>query len=89
MALAKNLVSKEGYTTTYHRIYSVNLTSGNELTCHIDSYVSKEYRNLKRPAQSHFFYFTITVEEEESMGIRQLAYKKIKELPDWADAEDC
>ena len=29
------------------------------------------------------------IEEEESMGIRQLAYKKIKELPDWADAEDC
>lgn len=88
MALLKNITSEEGFVTSYHRINSVTVR-GNTLNCHIDSYVSKEYRDLERPAQNDFHSFEITVEEEESMGIRQLAYKKIKELPEWADAKDC
>lgn len=88
MALLKNITSKEGFITSYHRINSVSLRD-NILNCHIDSYVSKEYRDLERPAQNDFYSFKITIEEEESMGIRQLAYKKIKELPEWTDAENC
>ena len=88
MALYKNITSEEGFVTSYHKIQTVSL-SDNTLRCHIDSYVSKEYRNLERPAQNDFYSFAITTEEEESMGIRQLAYKKLKELPEWADAEDC
>lgn len=55
----------------------------------MDSYVSKEYRELKHPAMQEEEIFGFTVEEEESMGIRQLAYKKFKELEKWADAIDC
>ena len=87
MALLKNIKSTEGFVTSYHKIQSVALND-NILHCHVDSYVSKEYRNLERPAQSNFYSFEITVEEEESMGIRQLAYSKLKELPEWTDAEN-
>lgn len=88
MALQKTLISKEGFETSYHKVSEVSLRE-TTLNCVVNSYVSKEYRELERPADRQFFSFEITVEEEESMGIRQLAYKKIKELPEWADAEDC
>ena len=88
MALSKNVVSNEGFITTYHKVNEVSLRD-NVLNCVVNSYVSKEYRELERPADHQFFYFEVTVEEEESMGIRQLAYKKIKELEEWADAIDC
>ena len=87
MALLKNITSSEGFITSYHKIQMVSLHDST-LHCHVDSYVSKEYRNLERPAQSNFYSFEITVEEEESMGIRQLAYTKLKELPEWTDAEN-
>lgn len=88
MALQKILTSQEGYETNYHKVNEASLRD-NSLNCVLNSYVSKEYRDLERPADHQFFHFNITIKEEESMGIRQLAYKKIKELPEWADAEDC
>lgn len=88
MALIKEVISHEGYSTSYHKVDEVSLHD-NFLNCVINSYVSHEYRQLERPADRQFFDFNITLEEEESMGIRQLAYKKIKELPEWADAIDC
>lgn len=88
MALSKDIVSSEGFVTTYHKVNEVSLRD-NVMNCVVNSYVSKEYRELERPADRQFFHFEITVEEEESMGIRQLAYKKIKELEEWSDAIDC
>lgn len=88
MALAKQQTNSAGVVTNYHKIGTVNLRDNN-LACVLNSYVSKEYRDLRRSVVSTNFLFNISVEEEESMGIRQLCYKKIKELPNWADAEDC
>ena len=88
MALSLQKISSEGFTTEYHKISNASVRE-NTLTCSVDSYVSKDYRELERPADHSFFHFDITVEEEESMGIRQLCYKKIKELPEWANAIDC
>lgn len=88
MALLKEVVYENGVTTNYHRIGYVSLQDST-LSCCVDSYVSKDYREKERNADSLNFRFEITVEEEESMGIRQLTYKKIKELPEWADAVDC
>lgn len=88
MALQLNVISDEGVVTNYHKIEEVSLRNG-QLSCIVDSYVSREYRELSRPANSQFFIFETDVEEEESMGIRQLAYKKIKELPEWSEAVDC
>ena len=89
MALLKEC--KDSYTgvvTNYHKISKVMLLNG-VMHCGLDSYVSQEYRSTGTNVNSQSYHFTITVEEEESMGIRQLAYKKIKELPEWEGAEDC
>ena len=88
MALSKQIVNEDGITTNYHKVGYVSLQD-NTLSCLVNSYVSKDYRNLGRNAASQMFYFEITTEEEESMGIRQLCYTKIKCLEDWIDAEDC
>ena len=88
MALQKQYVNKQGITTNYHKIGSATLRDG-VLTCFLDSYVSKDYRESEQCADSSVFRFDITVEEEESMGIRALCYSKIKELEDWSDAVDC
>ena len=88
MALCKEVVTNQGYATNYHKLTEVSL-AGNTLTGLLTSYVTREYRELERPATRKNYYFNVTLEEEESMGIRQLAYKKLKELDEWADAEDC
>ena len=88
MALLKDQINEQGVCTKYHRISVVSLNNG-ILLCRLNSYVSKDYRELEKPAKITNFHFPITVEEEESMGIRQLAYKKIKAHKEWIDAEDC
>lgn len=89
MALYKGVISDSGIVSTYHRISEVYFNDG-LMNCVITSYVSKEYRDLNRPTEHRFISFNnVTIEEEESMGIRQLAYSKVKTLEDWADAENC
>lgn len=88
MALLKQIIDENGIVTNYHKVSHVNLQN-DILTCTLDSYVSEDYRELEKSADSSIYRFKITIEEEESMGIRQLCYKKIKELEDWSDAEDC
>jgi hypothetical protein len=88
MALLKNKIGNTGIITNYHKVGNVSL-NGDYLRCFVESYVSKEYRDADKPADTYAFRFNITVAEEESMGIRALCYTKIKGLNDWADAEDC
>ena len=88
MALLLNRTSDAGIITNYHKIGHLSMNR-NRVHCSIDSYVSEEYREAERPADTAMIMLDITVEEEESMGIRQLCYTKIKELPAWADATDC
>ena len=88
MAICKEKISNSGVATNYHRISNV-LLDGSDLDCSLESYVSAEYRAKNRPAERKSYTFQITVEEEESMGIRALCYSKIKELEEWKDAKDC
>ena len=89
MALSKqNIDPRTGVTTNYHKISSLILRD-NTLYCVLSHFVSKDYRENGNSIDNDSFQFLITIEEEESMGIRKLAYKKIKELPDWAEATDC
>ena len=88
MALLKALTNEKGIVTNYHKIGVATLRD-NILNCVVDSYVSKDYRDAEQQADSSMFRFNISVEEEESMGIRALCYSKIKALESWADAEDC
>lgn len=88
MALCKQQIDARGVTTTYHKVAHVSL-SDSRLMCILESYVSKDYRLAEQSAESNSYHFEITVEEEESMGIRALCYSKLKELEEWAGAEDC
>lgn len=88
MALLKQIVNNEGITTNYHRVSEVVLREGLLGGC-LESYVSSDYRTAEQPADFTPFRFEITLEEEESMGIRALCYNKIKALDAWKDAEDC
>lgn len=88
MALCKQQIAKNGVATNYHRVSHVFL-DGNRLNCTLESYVSADYREKEQVAERKTYYFEITVEEEESMGIRKLCYSKIKQMPEWSDAEDC
>ena len=88
MALCKQRVAENGVATNYHRVSHVFL-DGSRLNCTLESYVSQNYRDKQQVAERKTYYFEITVEEEESMGIRKLCYTKIKAMPEWSDAEDC
>ena len=88
MALNKTITSDNGITTTYHKINDLYLRQST-LICSLASYVSADYAISNLPAMTSSIDFDITIEEEESMGIRQLAYTKLKELPEWEDATDC
>ena len=88
MAFTKSIATENGVTLTYHKIGYVNFFGGT-VRGRIFSYESAEDRLTSRPFMGKSFTVKITVEEEESMGIRALCYKKLKELPEWADAEDC
>jgi hypothetical protein len=88
MALNKKIVNDRGVETNYHRIAHVTI-DGNIMSCSVESYVSPEYRELNKPADFYNYQFDITIEEEESMGIRALCYKKIKEMDAWLLSIDC
>lgn len=88
MALSLTKTNDVGVVTNYHKVGRAEVRNS-ELMCSLDSYVSKEYREQERAAESTTFMFNITVEEEESMGIRALCYTKIKQIPGWETAEDC
>ena len=102
MALLKEITDSKGVTCGYHKIERISL-DGNVLIAEVASYTSQEFRDIeidKRDAEEgyydgknivarHSYWIHITIEEEESMGIRKLAYQKLKTLPDWEGAEDC
>lgn len=88
MALNKQIINDKGIETNYHKINSVSLNN-HEITCELQSYASFDYRKVNKPADFSYYHFTITVEEEESMGIRALCYNKLKEMDMWNDATDC
>ena len=95
MALTKALTNDLGVTTNYHKVSRASIAEvsgpkgGTFLSFAINSYVSKDYRVQNKPADTSNFRFQITLEEEESMGIRALCYIKLKETEAWKDAEDC
>lgn len=95
MALSKALTNDLGVTTNYHKVNQATIVElsgfkkGIVLSFNMNSYVSKDYRDQNKPADTSNFRFDITLEEEESMGIRALCYTKLKETEEWKDAEDC
>lgn len=98
MALKKTITKNNGVEMSYHRITSVDLmvetNSKDEdtlrLMIRLQSYLNKEYRDRNCPIDSkHYMIPLATDESTEISSIRQFAYSKLKELPEWADVEDC
>ena len=59
------------------------------LIVRLESYLDREYRDKAQPIYSKNYHLPLTSDESvESMSIRQFAYDKLKELPEWADAVD-
>ena len=89
MALLKEIQNPDsGVVTNYHKVNRVTVYNGG-MNCEVDSYVSQEFRQNGASVETRTYYFDVTIEEEESMGARQLAYAKLKETPKWEGAEDC
>ena len=98
MALQKTIIKNNGVEMNYHRITSVDLivdTNSNDedslrLIIRLESYLNKEYRDKNCPIDSEHYMIQITSDESvEISGIRQFAYAKLKELPEWVDAINC
>lgn len=90
MALFKARQVPNGVITNYHRIGYVNLHHDRTLSGILNSYASQEQVTEGNKISSQIFTFkNITKEEEESMGIRQLAYTKLKNTSEWSDSIDC
>lgn len=98
MALQKTIIKNNGVEMSYHRITGVDLmveTNSNDedslrLMIRLQSYLNEEYRDKNCPIDSEHYMIPLTTDEgTEISGIRQFAYDKLKELPEWADAIDC
>ena len=94
MALNKKITKENGIETSYHRITGVCLEVEAEdrlmLIIRLESYLDREYRDKAQPIYSKNYHLPLTSDESvESMSIRQFAYDKLKELPEWADAIAC
>ena len=91
MALQKRILESNGTVSIYHRLGNVNLNHDKKLTCVLESYADKSYalHSNNRIGAYYFIFEDISIEEEESTGIRELAYNKIKQEKAWEDAIDC
>ena len=100
MALKKLFTQENGIATEYHKVTRVTFIDNNgeypsedkiplTLQVKLTSYLNEGYRKSGHSIDSEMYIFDITDEEEETLGIRKLAYAKLKELDTFADAEDC
>ena len=98
MTLQKTIIKNNDVEMSYHKITDVNLmvnTNSNDedslkLIIRLQSYLNKEYRDKNCPIDSEHYIIPITTDKStEISGIRQFAYAKLKEMPEWSDAVDC
>lgn len=84
MILDKEKVGSNGVTTKYHLIDTVSVR-GNQLRCHLESYVGEDQIAAKKPANYYSFCFDVTDAELETNNkpIMQLVLEKIGALTEW------
>ena len=99
MALKKTIVQPNGVTTEYHKITYAGLSDRNGeqpseekfplmLEVLVRSFLNAEYRKSGNCVDVNSYSFTLT-SEEETQGIREVAYNKLKTIPEFEGAEDC
>ena len=88
MALKKEIRQSDGVVTNYHRILYIQSTINSHESIAVVSYVDEIGRTMEnngdRPYRSAVTY---EKDYEENMTIED-AYKYLKTLPDYEDAED-
>ena len=97
MALQKQFIKPNGIETNYHRISDVHLfisdgtqeRENNFINISLTSYLNEQKRDEGYAIETHHYYFSIANNEDTSIGIRELAYNKIKTLPEWEGAVNC
>lgn len=88
MALRKDIRQDDGVTTDYHRILYIQITPGQRNSIAVVSYVDNEARTVESAEVTPYRRaVTYEVEYDENMTVA-MAYKRLKNLPEFADAVD-
>ena len=85
---------KNSIETSYHRIIGVCLEAEAEdrlmLIVRLESYLDREYRDKAQPIYSKNYHLPLTSDKSvDNTSVRQFAYDKLKELPEWENAIGC
>ncbi len=88
MALKKEIRQSDGVVTNYHRILYIQSTINSHESIAVVSYVDEVSRTMENNGDRPYIAaVTYEKEYEENMTIED-AYKYLKTLPDYEDAED-
>lgn len=94
MALNKEITSKQGVVSTYHKITAyagINDGERSIVNVTVRSYVSQEKRNenVDYHCSERDFPVTVTTYELDSIPVLTLLYNKLKDKSFFAYATDC
>lgn len=79
MALKKTIITDNDIVANYHRLDYATIDHNRTLVCLLNSYAEEQYAIDGNEVDSYFYSFYKISEDEELIGVRTLAYQKIKE----------
>jgi len=85
MVLKKKLIMRNGIEAEYHRISGIRVATGGMYEVGVQSFFTKKDRDEGRRMVDEQ---TVFLPAEKIDAVIAAQYKLIKELPDYADAED-
>ena len=91
MALYKEIRQDDGVTTSYHRIMYITITTNEQNSIVVMSYVDGEARDTEKQSMSVQPYHkaaTYEIPYDPGMTIED-AYEYLKTLPEFEGATDC
>lgn len=89
MALKKAIRQADGVTTNYHRIAFVQITTNQQNSIAVFSYVDEDSRRSIQTPESRPYCVATTYETEYSPTMNvELAYEFLKTLPEFEGATD-
>lgn len=89
MALFKTIRQADGVTTNYHRIAFVQITTNQQNSIAVFSYVDEDSRRTAQDPDARPYCVAVTYETEYSPNMTvELAYEYLKTLPEFEGATD-
>ena len=89
MALKKEIRQMDGVPTDYHRIAFIQITTNQQNSIAVFSYVNEDSRREARTLECQPYCVSITYETEYSPNMTvELAYEYLKTLPEFEGATD-